>query len=897
MDERWNVTVNGQTIRVDADGSFRLPNIAAADLFGATGPGSAPDFKSDEWFQVVGTATIDGVTWYAYSEPFQIESSLGGPITYSVITLPVTRRPPADIPESIAIEVVTLLLDDTLYVDGVGGPGETEIKVNAIFAGVDDPRDVTIPCDGTTYRTSNSRVARIVPVYPSCTPDDDPCDPGDTCRPTGMRVEAVSIGTAFVTATNRGATAVQRFVVTAPCVNTLLVGRVVDFGGSPVPGAVVSTEGGSNAPNGTAGSGEFSFNVCYRPGTTFSVAVVGPGLVGKAVLTDNAPIRSGITDVGTVTLGANLIFWNKNNNGNWTGSWGESPSPWHTGAYPSATSHVYINGEDRLPPPFPNDPYTVTLPGSQVTEVAALTLDSPNCVLITNPGIQRLLRVTNTVRFLSGRVEWRNAIGEGGTWINDADFELTPYAGGYSVFRGGLQLFNRGRMAVKFNSGGLSLVISDDGTQLIHASPAEPLVIDGDVLVDSGGKLATTPSSSGIQLAPGGFLEIRGATSTLEHEGGVLQIDGMLTGGTGLRVFDGGIFDLKGGVVRVTDSAGTSVDNYGRLNFSGGAIEEGAININYQGTLAILTDAAPARFAMHGAPTFLEGVIGPGHTVIVEAGQGLGNDAVLNAPDGTTLVNRGLLALHSVDGNYQAEVSLSNGELLVNEAGATLEVMAGNGRDPFVGGALRNKGVVNVRRSMTLGNSNDLHQNLPTGVFNLFNNAVVTFREGIAATPFTNAADAQSTGIVSGIGQLSVGTGRTFHNSGRVEPGGDAMAGTLTVTGNYTQTFGGILDIELGGTNAGQFDKLAVTQQATLAGTMNVTLLPGYTPTLGDSFEVMTFNGRAGDFTAVNLPTLGGGLVILRSYVGNTLVLAVEKSLSSRPDLRAKPALRRPMRP
>jgi len=145
VDERWNVTVNGQTIRVDGDGSLRLPNIAAADVFGPTGPGSPPDFMSDEWFQVVGTATIDGVTWYAYSEPFQITGDpFDGTPEYSVLTPPVTRRPPVDIPESVAIEVLTPLQDDTLYVCGVGGPGETEINVNATYTHLDDPQDVTL---------------------------------------------------------------------------------------------------------------------------------------------------------------------------------------------------------------------------------------------------------------------------------------------------------------------------------------------------------------------------------------------------------------------------------------------------------------------------------------------------------------------------------------------------------------------------------------------------------------------------------------------------------------------------------------------------------------------------------------------------------------------------------
>ena len=72
LDETWTVSVNGQTVQVNSDGSFRIPNIAAPDQFGAQGPGSAPDFLSDDFLRVFGVSTAGGVTRYATSESFQI---------------------------------------------------------------------------------------------------------------------------------------------------------------------------------------------------------------------------------------------------------------------------------------------------------------------------------------------------------------------------------------------------------------------------------------------------------------------------------------------------------------------------------------------------------------------------------------------------------------------------------------------------------------------------------------------------------------------------------------------------------------------------------------------------------------------------------------------------------
>ena len=61
LDETWTVSVNGQTVQVNSDGSFRIPNIPAPDQFGVSGPGSPPDFLSDDFLRVVGVSTAGGV--------------------------------------------------------------------------------------------------------------------------------------------------------------------------------------------------------------------------------------------------------------------------------------------------------------------------------------------------------------------------------------------------------------------------------------------------------------------------------------------------------------------------------------------------------------------------------------------------------------------------------------------------------------------------------------------------------------------------------------------------------------------------------------------------------------------------------------------------------------------
>jgi uncharacterized repeat protein (TIGR01451 family) len=77
--------------------------------------------------------------------------------------------------------------------------------------------------------------------------------------------------------------------------------------------------------------------------------------------------------------------------------------------------------------------------------------------------------------------------------------------------------------------------------------------------------------------------------------------------------------------------------------------------------------------------------------------------------------------------------------------------------------------------------------------------------------------------------------------------------GIISITGNYTQTAAGALNVDLGGTSAGTgFDQLTVSGTATLAGLLNVTTLSGYVPNANDAFKVLSWASRSGSFTTIN---------------------------------------------
>lgn len=99
-------------------------------------------------------------------------------------------------------------------------------------------------------------------------------------------------------------------------------------------------------------------------------------------------------------------------------------------------------------------------------------------------------------------------------------------------------------------------------------------------------------------------------------------------------------------------------------------------------------------------------------------------------------------------------------------------------------------------------------------------------------------------------GPLYVGT---LYNNGTLSIGGSP--GTLIIAGNYVQGSTGSLNMELGGPEQGvDYDWLNITGSATLDGTLNVALFGGFTPEVGDLFDVITYSSVTGDFGAVNIP-------------------------------------------
>jgi hypothetical protein len=113
-------------------------------------------------------------------------------------------------------------------------------------------------------------------------------------------------------------------------------------------------------------------------------------------------------------------------------------------------------------------------------------------------------------------------------------------------------------------------------------------------------------------------------------------------------------------------------------------------------------------------------------------------------------------------------------------------------------------------------------------------------------------------GSLSGLG--IAGGGRVF-NEGDLRPG--FSPGTMAFGGDLS--FGPLasLDIEIGGTTPGtQFDRVTVASSVFLDGTLDVSTINGFSPTLpGQSFTIVTagsLTGTFGDINGIPAPTIPG---------------------------------------
>jgi uncharacterized repeat protein (TIGR01451 family) len=254
---------------------------------------------------------------------------------------------------------------------------------------------------------------------------------------------------------------------------------------------------------------------------------------------------------------------------------------------------------------------------------------------------------------------------------------------------------------------------------------------------------------------------------------------------------------------------------------------------------------------------------------------------------GGTIAGSGAFAIpagvtFTIDGSLGAMTLARN---LTNDG--TIDYNATNALS-FSGATLTNAGTFNVHNSTAIGGSGTFTNNGTfvklggAGTMNFApaftNSNTVTassghvgFDNGYTQSAGTTTLDG---GHIGGLGSSVVLNGGILRGNGTIpadlvnnatiRPG--MSPGIINVNADYTQGATGVLEIELAGASPAQYDRLAVSGNATLDGTLNVTFLGGYLPAGGETYDVLTFSSKSGDFATKNLPVFPAGGAIVASY-------------------------------
>ncbi len=393
-------------------------------------------------------------------------------------------------------------------------------------------------------------------------------------------------------------------------------------------------------------------------------------------------------------------------------------------------------------------------------------------------------------------------------------------------------------------------------------------------------------------------------TGTVNFVGGETG-SGTITGAAGAAVvFSGGTFTLADSltVPTVTFSGGNATVS-GSYNAATSTTVSGAA-VTFTGSVTNLG----ALTVSGGTANFNTAVAVSVPTANISGGS-LGGTATVSVTSqlnwsGGTMVGPGITSIPvggvlAISGSSQKDL---NGRIVNNSGNTTL---SGSGTVTSYNAPVFNQlagtfdiqsdSVVNYSCSpcggaLTINNSGLFRKTGGTGTSTFsnpvaFNNAgtvraisgTLNFVGGFTQSAGLTSLEGGNLGGTTTIqGGTLTGTGNiagNVTNSGQFSPG--APVGLINITGNFTQTATGALNVDFGGLTFGsQYDRLAVSGTATLGGAVNVTLVNSFLPIVSNNFLILSFSSRSGSFSAVNAVNAPAGLTFLPAYNATDVTLA-----------------------
>ncbi|MEE9304024.1 MAG: VPLPA-CTERM sorting domain-containing protein [Thiotrichaceae bacterium] len=438
-------------------------------------------------------------------------------------------------------------------------------------------------------------------------------------------------------------------------------------------------------------------------------------------------------------------------------------------------------------------------------------------------------------------------------------------------------------------------------------------------------------ANSVITLLDANHAELKGQTTlgggTLNASNGILLANGASLSGGGSVV--GEFLGSSGSTV--TSSGNLSVGDasssdgfvtFGDLNVGAGTmtlLDANAANVNGNimmngGSLSAangINVAADKNITGNGS---VDASIALGANTLIQATTGnlaLGNAADFNGfrTDGEIKTGSNTVALNSATFSTLGTVTTIGGGSLVAANGVFLgggKVITGSGS--IVGKVAAEAGsLINATGDLAIGDSSALDGYFSNGKLAV-NNNTVTLNDANKAKlgSLTTIGDTNGSGLLEAVNGLVLNGGHnisgygevgadlenqgTVHGQGLVAADFLELSGAVTGAGDYTGniafsgtfmpgnspaliefenlTLLGLLDIEIGGLTPGsQYDVLAGTGDAFLGGTLDVSLINGFSPILGNSFDILTAQNIIGEFDLITFAVFDSALAWNLEYI------------------------------
>ncbi|MBX3356617.1 MAG: hypothetical protein KF724_13045 [Phycisphaeraceae bacterium] len=392
-----------------------------------------------------------------------------------------------------------------------------------------------------------------------------------------------------------------------------------------------------------------------------------------------------------------------------------------------------------------------------------------------------------------------------------------PIRGGFAIGINQMRLTNNGLIQAE-GGAGINLDLTDGlgnfNNGLIRSAPGSQLFILGTTLEN---ELGTVAAGAGTTVT---FQSSRVNGGVIDDEDGVdgsgvvrflatNSLNGVTIQGNALLP-NGNTLLLEGGIV-----------NDGRLQIAsiGGVtdvrLDVAAATIGGGGEIVMSGFAVNRIYALNNA---FELTIGNEQTVRGAGSIGINQLRLIN--DGAIIAETS--PGFTIDPSDSGIGFVNNGLLHAQGAGIVLSP-----------GPVTNSGTVRIDPTRTITR---------TGTAYVQQAGVTEVNGTLASAPGTTI----NGGVLRGTGQI---TGSVVNAGGTVSPG--TSAGTLSITGNYTQQTNGALSIEIGGSSPRDSDRLAITGTANLGGTLEVARIDGFIPDPRELFTILTASNIVGTFQSV----------------------------------------------